>query len=294
MPPTDPLVRWETAAIREAAARRPGAVADESDPPSSSGDGPASSGRSRSRDAWITLRAAHYETGLPVETIRKWARRKHIPSELVETEFGTRRVVDLVAVQERAQRLGRELRSIPTALRDPEAATPAVVDLRDDEGPALDAPEAAGPGVTAPPAPVAETEPADQDDADEPETTTTTAAGLQLAPAEPAGASATIDEERDPTRGAPPGTMIVPIAAWDRMLMQLGNLHQAGQQLADARERAAKAETEATFLRERLAELRARTERSEPSGPAAAPAPEAGTPQPMWRYVVRGWRSRRG
>ncbi len=54
----------------------------------------------------------------------------------------------------------------------------------------------------------------------------------------------------------PPGTMIVPIEAWDKMLIQLGNLHEAGQQLAEARERAARAETEASFLRERLAELR--------------------------------------
>jgi hypothetical protein len=60
----------------------------------------------------------------------------------------------------------------------------------------------------------------------------------------------------------PPGTMIVPIAAWDKMLLQLGNLHEAGQQLAEARERAARAETEAVFLRERLAEMRAAGERS--------------------------------
>jgi hypothetical protein len=52
-------------------------------------------------------------------------------------------------------------------------------------------------------------------------------------------------------------TMIVPVDAWNKMLTQLGNLHEAGQQLAEARERAAKAETESEFLRERLAELRA-------------------------------------
>jgi hypothetical protein len=56
--------------------------------------------------------------------------------------------------------------------------------------------------------------------------------------------------------------MIVPIAAWDKMLLQLGNLHEAGQQLAEARERAARAETEAVFLRERLAEMRAAGEHS--------------------------------
>ena len=37
-----------------------------------------------------------------------------------------------------------------------------------------------------------------------------------------------------------PGTMIVPVDAWNKMLNQLGNLHEAGQQLAEARERAAK------------------------------------------------------
>ncbi|MGB5432158.1 MAG: hypothetical protein WBN35_01530 [Acidimicrobiia bacterium] len=59
-----------------------------------------------------------------------------------------------------------------------------------------------------------------------------------------------------PARPPEPATMIVPVDAWNKMLNQLGNLHEAGQQLAEARERAAKAETEALFLRERLAELR--------------------------------------
>jgi hypothetical protein len=58
---------------------------------------------------------------------------------------------------------------------------------------------------------------------------------------------------------APAGTMLVPIDAWNKMLNQLGNLHEAGQQLAEARERAAKAETESVFLRERLAEMRQKT-----------------------------------
>src|ERR687888_74211 len=69
--------------------------------------------------------------------------------------------------------------------------------------------------------------------------------------------------------------VLVPIDAWQRMMEQLGNLHQAGQQLADARERAAKAETEAAFLRERLAELRAENERLRAAEPPAAPASPA-------------------
>ena len=51
--------------------------------------------------------------------------------------------------------------------------------------------------------------------------------------------------------------MLVPLDTWTRILEQIGNVHEAGQQLAAATERAAKAETEAAFLRERLAELRA-------------------------------------
>jgi hypothetical protein len=126
---------------------------------------------------------------------------------------------------------------------------------------------------------------------------------------------------------AGPQTMIVPVDAWNKMLNQLGNLHEAGQQLAEARERAAKAETEARFLRERLAELRAApapapAEAGAPPPPVPAaptpprPAPPVDAPEPtgdpvdapdepsgtdtdrpattsFFRYVVRGWRGRK-
>ena len=71
--------------------------------------------------------------------------------------------------------------------------------------------------------------------------------------------------------GVEAGAMLVPAAAWQGVLEQLGHLHQAGRELAEARERAAKAETEASFLRERLAEMRARLET-----PAAAVTPAPG------------------
>ena len=86
----------------------------------------------------------------------------------------------------------------------------------------------------------------------------------------PASVAARLSETR--TSGSPPGraarrdgapgptgdgsSMLVPRDAWDKLMDQLGNLHEAGQLLAEARERAAKAETEATFLRERLSEMR--------------------------------------
>lgn len=73
-----------------------------------------------------------------------------------------------------------------------------------------------------------------------------------------------ITEGRQPAQPEiPEGTMLVPLDAWTKVLNQLGNLHEAGQQLAEARERAARAETEAAFLRERLAELRAQLNREE-------------------------------
>lgn len=98
----------------------------------------------------------------------------------------------------------------------------------------------------------------------------------------------------------PPGTMIVPIAAWDKMLLQLGNLHEAGQQLAEARERAAKAETEARFLRERLAEMRATGDPS-PGAPRSAATDEVvdqRRPVPsftvyLWRSAIAGLRRKR-
>ena len=52
------------------------------------------------------------------------------------------------------------------------------------------------------------------------------------------------------------GSLLVPLDAWNTVLNQLGNLHEASQQMADARERAAKAEAEAEFLREKLKNTR--------------------------------------
>jgi hypothetical protein len=80
--------------------------------------------------------------------------------------------------------------------------------------------------------------------------------------------------------GRPKDTgFLVPVDTWDKVLAQLGNLHQAGQELADARERAAKAEVEAQFLRERLGELR--TERD-----------SLKTERDQLRGLVEGYRDR--
>ena len=50
--------------------------------------------------------------------------------------------------------------------------------------------------------------------------------------------------------------MLVPISAWKKVLDQLGNLHEADMLMAEARERAAKAEAESEFLREKLKNTR--------------------------------------
>ncbi|NNC75681.1 MAG: hypothetical protein HKN93_09250 [Acidimicrobiia bacterium] len=100
----------------------------------------------------------------------------------------------------------------------------------------------------------------------------------------------------------PAGSMIVPRDAWDRMLDQLGNLHEAGQQLAEARERAVKAETEAGFLKERLTDLREQLERRQPATPAASGTPAQTVPAPapttmrrdsLLGLVARGLRRKR-
>jgi len=97
------------------------------------------------------------------------------------------------------------------------------------------------------------------------------------------------------TEEPPPGTMIVPIDAWNKMLNQLGNLHEAGQQLAEARERAAKAETESKFLRAQLAEDRTRSPEPEPdiTEPEPDPDPEPEESTTYWRYLTTGWRERK-
>jgi hypothetical protein len=57
--------------------------------------------------------------------------------------------------------------------------------------------------------------------------------------------------------------VLVPLDQWNRLLGQLGNIHEAGQQLAEARERMGRAETENVFLKERIRDLRAQLEKDE-------------------------------
>jgi len=57
--------------------------------------------------------------------------------------------------------------------------------------------------------------------------------------------------------------LIVPLEAWQTVLNQLGNLHEANQLMAEARERATKSEAEAEFLREKLKNTREQLEESQ-------------------------------
>ena len=73
-------------------------------------------------------------------------------------------------------------------------------------------------------------------------------------------------EEEKPTEEVVENTggdnLLVPIQAWENVLKQLGNLHEANQLMAESRERAAKAEAEAEFLREKLKNTRDELETS--------------------------------
>lgn len=214
----DSAFLWETEAIRSAAARAAEAATD---PVPDTGTG----------IRWVTLREASQETGIPVETLRKWARRATIPTHLIPAAGGTQvRMVDLGGVQQRAADLGR------------------AIDVRTETNIAAEQQASSVTATTVPPSP------------------------------------------------PPPGTMIVPVDAWNKMLSQLGNLHEAGQHLAEARERAAKAETEAKFLRERLAELREegaadtalpaspQTSSATVNEPTDEPAPST---EKVWHYLIR-------
>ncbi|MGH8911898.1 MAG: hypothetical protein ACRDVD_05245 [Acidimicrobiia bacterium] len=81
----------------------------------------------------------------------------------------------------------------------------------------------------------------------------------------------------------PSDSVLVPLDQWNRLLGQLGNIHEAGQQLADARERMARAETENEFLKERIRDMRDRL--GEKDDPPAQP-PEV-TPQPAAENAPR-------
>ena len=103
------------------------------------------------------------------------------------------------------------------------------------------------------------------------------------------------DRPADPPPGrtapTPDGAaMLVPRDAWDRLMEQLGNLHEAGLNLAEARERAARAETEAEFLRERLAEMRSERDalRAHGAAPAATSPPRSVSAWDQLRRWLRG------
>lgn len=202
----DPAFLWETEALR--------ATPHHPTTPS------RRAGRERSHSDWLTLREANEVTGVPVATLRKWARRDSVPSYLEETPAGQLRMVSLQGIYRRAEELGREV----------ERGSQVIDLIRDEEVGSVTKPE------------------------------------------------------------VPEGTMLVPLDAWNKMLNQLGNLHEAGQQLAEARERAAKAETEAAFLRERLTEMRAELARTgAEQQPVRSVSPGVTPTWAVLRDLVSGW-----
>lgn len=70
--------------------------------------------------------------------------------------------------------------------------------------------------------------------------------------------------------------VLVPLDTWTKVMDQLGHLHQAGQDLAEARERAARAETQVEFLKQQLADEKAR--RTRPPAPKRVAEPVAAPP----------------
>ena len=257
------------------------------DDTSGSADQPASAPATES--AWIDLRTAEHHTGIPLSTLRRWHRRGAIPSRITETPEGPKVELDADAVSARAAERGLQVN-----LREAEPHDPPI--------PAPEPPSTVGRSV----------DPAGESAADPvraPAFDSAAEAGSSMEPSAPSPGSglpsespAEPDAAREPAPApapAPPAepddAIIVPLDSWRRMLIQLGNLHETGQQLADAKERAARAETEASFLKERLADLRAELEAAKTSAPAPEPpavptnppdaaatgaAPQSGSPSP--------------
>ena len=237
-------------------------------------------------EQWIDLREAEEATGIPASTIRNWARKHRIDSRFEMDESGDRRYVDLTEVIAWADHLGRHVAGRGSRVAREEEVASEDAGANGELRIANDVEN----GVIGEPPTAHDEEPPREDtaamDSDEPPATRD---ANEYEPSE------TLDEQpATPDSGIPEGTMLVPLDAWNKMLNQLGNLHEAGQQLADARERAAKAETEVQFLRERLTELRTKTETAaadlETPEPEAAPVEEI---EPLWVDLYRRWKRRR-
>lgn len=206
---------------------------------------------------WMTLRQAHDQTSIPISTLRKWARKGKVRARLTRIDGKELRFVAFEDIVDRARALDRVVEPVVIDLRDPVS-----VQVADAPGPMMSGsthiePVATVESVSKEPPPV-------------------------TAPEPPVAESPPM---------VPEGSILVPIDAWDRLLGQLGNLHEAGQQLADARERAAKAETEAEFLKERVREMRKRVEQAELAldvHSGASLLPEA--PPPIEPVLRIGWR----
>ena len=219
---------------------------------------------------WMTLRQAHDRTSIPISTLRKWARKGKVRARLSRIDGKELRFVAFDDIVDRARTLDRVVEPIVVDLRDPVAVqitgSPPTAGISHIE------PVATVESVSKEPPPPVAAEPD--------------------APVEAEPVAAESDAPAAETASTvPDGSILVPIDAWDRLLSQLGNLHEAGQQLGDVRERAAKAETESEFLKERLREMRQRAERAELAldvHSGAGLLPEA--PPPPEPVLQIGWR----
>jgi hypothetical protein len=217
---------------------------------------------------WMTLRQAHDQTSIPISTLRKWARKGKVRARLTRIDGKELRFVAFEDIVDRARTLDRIVEPVVIDLRDPVSVQVADVPAPVMPGSTHIEPVATVESVSKQPPQVTEAAP-------EPSVT-------EAAPEPPVAESPPV---------VPEGSILVPIDAWDRLLGQLGNLHEAGQQLADARERAAKAETEAEFLKERVREMRKRVEQAELAldvHSSASLLPEA--PPPPEPVLQIGWR----
>jgi hypothetical protein len=224
---------------------------------------------------WVDVHEAAATAGVSVTSIRNWYRGPdpEIPSRMERGDDGRqRRVMPLEAVMQRAAR-ARPGGGAPTGQGKPSPATqrpskrstgkrakPAKATGRKATGRKAAGRKASGRTGAAKPEAADATPAADRTrrrSMAKKAATQSSRRGRTARTRRERAQSQTIVPAPTAAEALPEGSLPVPVTAWDRMLSQLGNLHEMGRELAAAEARAARAETEARFHADRVGELRA-------------------------------------
>jgi hypothetical protein len=208
---------------------------------------------------WVTLGEAADLAGVSISAVRGWQRSEQVRSRLGPGPRGEQRLVLLDDVRARAKQrkaTHAERRAGHTAT---EPTSPELETARRGRYETV-------PRTPAEPAPAQAGNELEPERAEEDRSDLTAPGRRERAKDARPGREETVPRT---ARESPPvaptelarrgpdssAHVVVPLEAWQRIVEQLANLHEVGQQHAEARERAARAEATVEFLRERIRAL---------------------------------------